>query len=77
MVSILDYLFEVQQEEKEKRTLEMFMKKNPRGFFRQRDGRGLGRGMKGGNRVGKNVKPCPDGGPGFGDGQGQGAGKNR
>lgn len=50
---------------------------NPRGLERPMTGEGKGKGKPGGQRGGKNVKPCPVGGPGEGKGEGRGKGKNR
>ena len=50
---------------------------NPRGAIRPQDGRGQGVGVTGGLRVGRNIGPCSNGGPGFSRGGGRGAGRNR
>ena len=50
---------------------------NPRGVERPMDGRGQGKGMEKGRRGGRNVEPCPVGGPGEGKGEGKGKGQNR
>jgi len=50
---------------------------NPRGIERPMTGEGKGKGKSGGQRGGKNEKPCPVGGPGQGKGGGRGKGKNR
>lgn len=52
-------------------------KTNPRGQPRPRSGIGKGTGMLGGQRAGRNVNPCPEGGAGYGRGKGRGAGRNR
>ena len=42
-----------------------------------RDGRGGGKGVKGGRRRERNTGPCKEGGPGKGKGGGRGGGRGR
>lgn len=50
---------------------------NPRGMIRPKSGIGGGVGMPGGRRLGRNIEPCEEEGPGYGKGEGKGEGLGR